>query len=151
MLKKSFTIALVFTTVCWSMGVATMMPAFAATISAGDLIKASGAAVYYYGGDGMRYVFPTESTYMSWYSDFSTVKTITDAELAAIDIGGNATVRPGTKLVKITTDPKTYAVAPGGVLKHVDSEARAIALYGADWNTRIIDISDAFWVNYTKG
>lgn len=151
MIKKAFTFAVVFATICWSMGIASVLPAFAATISAGDLIKASGAAVYYYGSDGMRYVFPTEPTYKTWYSDFSNVKTITDAELAAIEIGGNVTVRPGTKLVKITTDPKTYAVAPGGTLRHVDSEARAIALYGSDWATRVIDISDAFWVNYKKG
>lgn len=150
-MKRFFTIALVFATVCWSMGIASVMPAFAATISAGDLIKASGAAVYYYGDDGKRYVFPTESTYMSWYSDFSSVKTITDAELAAISIGGNVTVRPGTKLVKIDTDPKTYAVETGGVLRHIDSEARAIALFGADWATRVIDINESFWVNYSEG
>lgn len=142
---------MIFAIVCWSFGFAAMGVAFAATLSAGDLIKASGAAVYYYGDDGKRYVFPTESTYMSWYADFSDVKTITDAELAAIDIGGNATVRPGTKLVKINTDPKTYAVSTGGVLRHVDSEVRAVTLYGADWNTRIVDIPESFWVNYTAG
>lgn len=142
---------LVFTTVCWSLGIASVLPAFAATISAGDLIKASGAAVYYYGADGMRYVFPNEATYKSWYADFSAVKTITDAELAAIEMNGNATVRPGTKLVKITTDPKTYAVTPGGVLRHIDSEARAVTLFGTNWASKIVDVSDAFWVNYKKG
>ena len=142
---------MIFAIVCWSFGFAAMGVALAATLSAGDLIKASGAAVYYYGDDGKRYVFPTESTYMSWYGDFSAVKTITDAELAAIAIGGNATVRPGTKLVKINTDPKTYAVSTGGVLRHVDSEARAITLYGDGWNQRIIDIPESFWVNYSTG
>ena len=142
---------MIFAIVCWSFGFAAMGVAFAATLSAGDLIKASGAAVYYYGDDGKRYVFPTESTYMSWYGDFSAVKTITDAELAAISIGGNATVRPGTKLVKIDTDPKTYAVSTGGVLQHVDSETRAVTLYGADWASRIIDIPESFWVNYSAG
>jgi len=149
-MKRFFIIALVFATVCWSMGIASVMPAFAATISAGDLIKASGAAVYYYGADGMRYTFPTEDVYMSWYSDFSTVKTITDAELAAIDMGGNITVRPGTKLVKITTDPKTYAVETGGVLRHITSEAAAVALYGDDWASRIIDVDDTLWFNYSR-
>ena len=142
---------MIFAIVCWSFGFAAMGVALAATLSAGDLIKASGAAVYYYGDDGKRYVFPTESTYMSWYGDFSAVKIITDAELAAIAIGGNATVRPGTKLVKINTDPKTYAVSTGGVLRHVDSESRAITLYGANWNQRIIDIPESFWVNYSTG
>jgi hypothetical protein len=150
MFKKVFTIAVVFATVCWSMGLAAVMPAFAATISAGDLIKASGAAVYYYGADGMRYVFTSEDVYMSWYSDFSGVKTITDAELAAIDMGGNITVRPGSKLVKITTDPKTYAVEMGGVLRHIESEAAALALYGADWASMIVDVDDNLWFNYKR-
>ena len=150
MFKKVFTIAVVFATVCWSMGLAAVMPAFAATISAGDLIKASGAAVYYYGADGMRYTFPTQDVYMSWYEDFSAVKTITDAELAAIDMGGNATIRPGTKLVKITTDPKTYAVEMGGVLRHIESEAAALALYGADWASMIVDVDDTLWFNYQR-
>ena len=104
---------MIFAIVCWSFGFAAMGVALAATLSAGDLIKASGAAVYYYGDDGKRYVFPTESTYMSWYGDFSAVKTITDAELAAIAIGGNATVRPGTKLVTIPTAPATSTFSTG--------------------------------------
>ena len=77
-MKKSFYIF-------WVISVAlTAFPVKAATIQAGDLIKASQAAVYYYGADGKRYVFPNEKTYKTWYSDFSSVKTITDVELAAI-------------------------------------------------------------------
>ncbi len=150
-MKKLFTIAVVFATTVWSMGLASLMPAMAATISAGDLIKGSDSSVYYYAADGKRYVFPNEATYFSWYPDFSTVKTITDAEVAAIEIGGNVTIRPGTKLVKIQTDPKTYAVTPGGVLRHIDSEARANTLYGPNWAQRITDIDESYFVNYQKG
>ncbi|MEK7115787.1 MAG: hypothetical protein AAB879_00140, partial [Patescibacteria group bacterium] len=83
----------------------------AASISSGDLIKGSTDAVYYYGQNGKRFVFPNSKTYFSWYTDFSTVKTISSDELATIPIGGNVTYRPGVKLVKITTDPKVYAVS----------------------------------------
>lgn len=123
----------------------------AATIGVGSLIKASGPAVYYYASNGKRYVFPNEKTYMTWYSDFSTVMTITDAELAAIQIGGNIVYRPGTTLVKITTDPKVYAVGPKGVLHWITSETVALELYGAAWNTIINDVPDAFFTNYTYG
>jgi hypothetical protein len=123
----------------------------AASIVSGDLIKASQPAVYYYGSNGKRYVFPNEKTYKTWYQDFSTVKTITDEELAAITIGGNATYRPGVKMVKIQTDPKVYAVAAGGVLRWVKTEALAISLFGADWNVKIDDVPDAFFINYTVG
>jgi hypothetical protein len=123
----------------------------AATISSGDLIKASQPAVYYYAQDGKRYVFPNEKTYKTWYADFSGVKTITDAELAAISIGGNITYKPGVKMVKITTDPKVYAVSRGGNLRWVGSEALAISLYGADWSKKVEDIPDAFFTNYLVG
>lgn len=126
-------------------------PAKAVTVSAGDLVKASGPAVYYYASNGKRYVFPTEKTYRTWYPDFSTIKVITDAELASIQIGGNIVYRPGTRLAKITTDPKTYAVGPKGVLHWITSEAVAISMYGSTWASMIDDIPDAFFTNYTYG
>lgn len=150
MFRKLLTFAVVVTTIVWTMGVAAFVPsASAVTLSAGDLIKASGPAVYFYAGDGMRYTYPHESIYMTWRADFSDVITITDSELASIDLAGNVVVRPGTKLVKITTVPKVYAVEPYGMLRHIDSEDAAKALYGDDWASRVMDVSDAFWPNYT--
>lgn len=153
-IKKTLSGVASLTTILWSVsGGLLALPgvASAATISAGDLIKASGPAVYYYAADSKRYVFPNETTYRSWYADFSSVKTVSDAELAAIMIGGNVTLRSGTKLVKITTDPKVYAVAPNGTLRWIESEAVATALYGSNWARRVVDVPDAFFVNYTVG
>ncbi|MFA6429131.1 MAG: hypothetical protein WCV84_01380 [Patescibacteria group bacterium] len=126
------------------------LPAHAAPVS-GDLIKASGPTVYYYGADGNRYTFPTEKTYKSWYADFSTVKTITDAELATYALRGNVTYKPGVRLLKITTDPKVYAVAQNGTLRWVQTEALALALYGTDWAKFVDDLPDPFFVNYNVG
>ncbi|MBI4138646.1 hypothetical protein HY479_00655 [Candidatus Uhrbacteria bacterium] len=153
-LKKAFSSFVAMMTIVSSVGFGSLgfaNVATAATLMAGDLVKASGPAVYYYGADGKRYVFPNEKTYFSWYADFSSVKTITDAELAALSIGGNVTYKPGVKMVKITTDPKVYAVDKGGTLRWVESEAVATALYGSDWNKMIDDVPDAFFVNYTVG
>lgn len=151
-LKKTFSAFVTFTTILSSVFVGTFAFATsAAAASAGDLIKASGPAVYYYAGDGKRYVFPNEKTYFSWYQNFSSVKTISDAELAAIMIGGNVTMRPGTKLVKITTDPKVYAVTAGGQLHWVQTEAIAVALWGANWAKSVVDVPDGFFVNYSVG
>jgi hypothetical protein len=152
--KKVFSGFVSLTTILSSVGVGTFaLPsaASAATLMAGDLIKASGPAVYYYGSDQKRYVFPNEKTYFSWFADFSSVKTISDAELAAIMIGGNVTIRPGTKLVKITTDPKVYAVTRCGTLHWVESEAIATALWGSAWASGVVDVPDGFFVNYTVG
>jgi len=127
-------------------------PKIASAASAGDLVKTStNPAVYYFGSDGKRYVFPNAAAYFSWYADFSSVKTISPDQLAAMPIGGNVTYRPGTRMVKIQTDPKVYAVAKGGVLRHVGSEAVAVCLYGGNWNMQIDDVPDAFFVDYDAG
>ena len=152
--RKAFTVSVVVATIAWSIGLAALLlplAAGAATLSSGDLIKASLPAVYYYGADGKRYVFPNEKTYKTWYSDFSSVKTVTDSELAAVSIGGNVTYKPGVKMVKITTDPKVYAVDAGGSLRWVNSENMASLLYGGSWASSVEDIPDAFFVNYKSG
>lgn len=150
-MQKNFKIFMAIMTVLWAIGIMGLAPAQAATIVAGDLIKASLPAVYYYAADGKRYVFPNETTYKTWYQDFSGVKQVTDTELAAITIGGNVTFRPGVKLAKITTDPKVYAVDKGGILRWVTTAEVASALYGANWSSLIQDVSDAFFVNYNVG
>jgi hypothetical protein len=116
------------------------------------LIKTPGSsAVYYCGRDGKRYVFPHKSVYDSWYEDFSTVQTITDAELAHIPIGGNVTYRPGSVMVKIQSDPKVYAIDEKGTLRWVTTAEIAAALYGANWGKRVVDVSDTLFINYSVG
>ncbi len=151
-LKKIFSSFVALTTITWSVGAGLLaVPSMASAASPGQLIKASGPAVYYFASDMKRYVFPNEKTYFSWYMNFNSVQTISDSELASYPIGGNVTIRPGTNLVKITTDPKVYAVSPNGVLHWVESEALAISLYGSSWASRVVDVPDGFFVNYSIG
>ncbi len=146
-LRKTFTISVMMMTVL-AMSV-VVAPEASATASAGDLIKMEGlSSIYYLAADGKRYVFPNEQTYFSWYSDFSSVVTIPQSELESYPLGKNVTIRPGTKLVKITTDPKVYAVEPGGDLVWVPDETTASTLYGANWAQRVVDVSDSFFTNY---
>jgi len=139
----------------------TIFGVFGASTSearAGDLIKLqcptsadvnhTCKSVYYLGSDSKRYVFPNEITYSSWYADFSSVKVVASDIMASYGIGGNVTMRPGTHMIKITTDPKVYAVEPDGKLRWVDSEETAENLYGTNWVYKIVDVSDAFFVNY---
>ncbi len=119
-----------------------------ATAAPGSLIKASESSVYYLDQDQKRYAFPTEATYKTWYADFSTVQTVSDQELSTYPLGGNVTYRPGVRLIKITTDPKVYAVARGGTLRWVETEAIARALYGDQWAQFVHDIPSAFFTNY---
>lgn len=107
--------------------------------------------VYWYANDGKRYVFPNAATYFTWFTGFDNVQNISDSELFAIPLGGNVTYRPGAKLVKINTDPKVYAVARGGVLRHVTSESLASQLYGFDWPSKVQDIPVEYFANYSVG
>jgi hypothetical protein len=150
-LRKFFTVSVMVLSIIAMSGLVVPTTAKAAA-SSGDLIKMAGnASVYYLGADGKRYVFPNSTTYFSWYTDFSGVITIPSSELQSYPLGGNVTMRPGTKLVKITTDPSVYAVEPNGTLRKIQSEAQAAALYGTNWSKRVVDVPDAFFTNYTIG
>ncbi|NCT54617.1 hypothetical protein GW758_01505, partial [Candidatus Falkowbacteria bacterium] len=151
-LRKFLNASVMVMTILAMSGLGMFTPNFAkAAASAGDLIKMEGNTSVYYFDGAKRFVFPNEATYFSWYSDFSGVVTIPSSELQSYLLGGNVVMRPGTKLVKITTDPKVYAVEANGVLRHVQSEAQAIALYGTDWAKNVVDVPDAFFTNYTIG
>lgn len=122
-------------------------------ISPGDLVKCKSlSSLYYFAPDGKRYVFPNEKTYFTWYKDFSNVKTISDSRCGTLPLGrGNITYRPGVKMIKITTDPRTYAVEAGGILRHVTSEQLAQTFFGLNWKNKIDDVPDAFFTNYKVG
>lgn len=146
-LRKLFVVSVMISTAL-SMSMVSVSTV-SAKASAGDLIKMNGlSSVYYLGADGKRYVFPNEKTFMSWYGDFSSIVSVPQSELESYPLGGNVVVRPGTKLVKITTNPTVYAVEPNGSLRSIVSEANAISLFGADWAQRVIDVPDAFFTNY---
>jgi hypothetical protein len=148
-LRKAFIISVATVTVL-SMSLFAVPFEVGAAAQAGDLIKMDGlSSVYYLGADSKRYVFPNEATYFSWYNDFSGVVVIPQSELESYPLGANVVMRAGTKLVKITTDPKVYAVEPNGTLRWVPSEATAATLYGADWAKKVVDVPDAFFTNYT--
>jgi plastocyanin len=123
-----------------------------ADLQPGDLFRGEAfSAVYYLSVDGTRYVFPNQNTYDSWYGDFNDVNFISDADLTLVQIGGNVTYKPASRMIKINTDPRTYMPAADGTLRHVTTEAVAIAYFGADWNTYIDDLADGFFTNYTIG
>lgn len=140
---------------CLATTLFAVLPANAATrasIAPGDVIQGQQfSTLYFFAADGMRYVFPNEKTYFTWFDDFTVVDRMTDSELGNIQIGGNVTYKPGVKMVKINTDPKTYAVERGGVLRWIETEQIASILYGEDWQSLVDDIPDAFFANYTIG
>lgn len=121
-------------------------------LEAGDLVRGeSYSAVYYYGMDGFRYVFPNDKTYFTWYDNFDDVKWLSDSDLADLQIGGNVTYKPGVRMIKINSDPTVYVVGAGGEIRAIPSEEVAQDLYGSNWNQQIDDVPDGFFPNYTMG
>lgn len=116
-----------------------------------SLIKGSIPTVYYYASNGVRYVFPNEKTYKSWFTGYADIITVANKVLYDIPLKGNITYRPGVKMVKIQTNPKVYAVENGGTLRWIKTEELAQELYGESWNQLIDDVPDAFFVNYQEG
>ena len=108
-------------------------------------------AVYYWGADGKRHAFPNERTYFSWYRDFSQVQTVDQSVMGGLMLGPNITSRPGTRMLKFPSEGKVYAVARGGELRWVATEAAAQAAFGGDWNRKIDDLSEAFAGDYRIG
>ncbi len=125
----------------------------AQAVVSNTLIKGSSPAVYWYASNGKRYVFPNVKTFYTWFTsnDFGRVQVISDYELSQISLGGNVTYRGGAKLVKVTTDPRVYAVSRYGTLRWVTSEYLAAQLYGANWRYQVEDLPDAYFTNYTTG
>ncbi|KKW32246.1 MAG: hypothetical protein UY77_C0030G0001 [Candidatus Uhrbacteria bacterium GW2011_GWA2_53_10] len=135
-------------------------PQPAPSIVQGDVIKLADdgnhatthdAAVYAVGADGKRHAFPNETAYFSWYASYAGIKIVSAETMASYPLGANVTMRPGTHLVKITTDPKTYAIESGGLLRWITSEQIAQNLYGTNWMSKVVDVPDVFFKNYTMG
>lgn len=129
----------------------SLLPAFTLAYSGqGDnLVKvADSSAVYVFSGLS-RYVFPDLKTYQSWYGhDFSAVQTVSPTILAAYQLAGNVTHKPGS-LIKIQTDPKVYEVLnTDGDLDPIADEQEAASRFGQFWSSLISDIPASFFVNY---
>lgn len=116
-----------------------------------SLVKGSGPAVYFFAADGKRYAFPNAAVYQSWYPMGANITLLNADQLASMPLGGNVTFKPGVALVKVTTDPKVYAIGKGGVLRWIGSEELARSLYGMDWAKKVSDVADVFFVNYKLG
>ena len=116
------------------------------------LRSADFGTVYYLDDEGVRHPFPHQTTYESWYgNNFSKLVTVSNDYLAQYPLGRNITIRPGTRLVKVRTSPEVYVVTIGGVLRQLAEEELAQEFFGPHWATRVVDVPDVFFGDYTLG
>lgn len=124
-------------------------------IGANDLVQAdrdpSGVntlLTYYIGPDARRHTFPSTSVMQSWYRmGAPRVHTITFAELEAIPLGANVTYRPGNTILRFES-PDRYVVSAPQTLRRIASVKGADSVFGSDWQSHEIQLSDAFFADY---
>lgn len=125
-------------------------------VSAGEYVRSpSFSTVYYVTSDLKRRPFFDTKTFRT-YAAFSEVKTVSDATLPLLPLGAPMLPKPGTVLVKIESDPRTFAVTEPGtdgkpVLRYIPSEQEAIRLYGAAWADYVIDLPPTLWNRFAFG
>ena len=126
-------------------------PRKAICVSNSRIKLADSQTVYYCAADSKRYVFPNSKIYFTWFDDFEDIENVSLEDIAKIPLGGNVTYKPGSRLLKLRTDPKVYAIEKGGALRWVQSAETAEALYGENWKEMVDDLPDSFFFNYTIG
>jgi len=135
---------------------ATSMPvAYGATsLSTGNLIKTSSSpAIYLYGADAKRHLFPNSDTFWTYYDgSWSSLKhnginveliTVTQEDFDNISLGDMLNVNPGASLVKFDNSSKIYTVFETNKLKRLN-ENELNELYRNDWQNKIAIIQSSF-------
>jgi hypothetical protein len=107
---------------------------------------ASFDTVYYLDQDLKRRPFFNHQIFFTWADSFDVIIQVTDATLSTLDLGSPILPQAGVVLVKIQSDPRVYVLESSEdpyqpILRWIQDEATAIALYGEDWADYIIDIS----------
>lgn len=94
--------------------IAIMMPLtlLAYAPKPGNLIKLrSNPAIYVVGNDLKKHLFPTESTYWSWYAgrwSSQRITIISQSDFDKIETGKNVTLKPGYRYIKFDNSPRVY-------------------------------------------
>jgi hypothetical protein len=118
----------------------------------GKLVKATNSpAVYLAANDGKRYVFFGEGQYFSWFKNFNSVQSVSSAAVASMPLGGNVLYRPGSRLLKVASSPRIYAVGKDGALHWVTSEEVVTSVFGTYWKQQIDVIDEASLADYAIG
>ena len=108
-------------------------------------------AVYFYGNDGKRHVFPNEGVFYTWYSNFDDVVEVSDSFMASLSIGKNVTYRPGSVVVKFDSSASVYAIEADHTLHHYTTLSLLKSDYGSVWTDYLAKVPDSLFGNYTIG
>ncbi len=119
----------------------------------GSFIKTNNASTVYFidTEKNMRHVYPNEAVWRSYFGkDFSFVETKNNINFSDYTLGKNVTFKKGT-LFKIPSVSRVYLTDNNGIIHWIKTEAKAIELYGKNWNKLVYDLSEAFFGDYIEG
>jgi len=125
-------------------------------IAAGDFVRSpSFSTVYYITHDFQRRPFLNAPTYFT-HATFDQIKLVTDATLPLLPLASPMLPKHGVVLVKIESDPHTYAVDPPGadgkpILRYIPSESEAIRVFGLTWADYVLDVPVTAWRLFAVG
>ena len=109
------------------------------------------STIYFAGRDGKRHPFMNEKIYFSWYANFADVHEVSARDMSTYTLGAPVIYRPGSRLLKFTSDPKVYALETPNTLRWVKTPALAEQMYGANWAAQIHDMFDSLSYLYILG
>ena len=125
-------------------------------IAAGDFVRSpSFSTVYYITPDFQRRPFLNTPTFLT-HTTFDQIKLVTDATLPLLPLASPMLPKHGVVLVKIESDPHTYAVDPPGadgkpILRYIPSESEAIRVFGLTWADYVLDVPVTAWRLFAVG
>ena len=120
----------------------------AAPVSA---VRATGdTATYLIAADGVRHLIPDQAVFFSWFQNWNQVQTITPDALDQYTLGAPAMLAVGTVIIQ-QDGTRIYAVANDGTIRHITNAGTGYALFGEDWYSHIITVSDADLTAYPIG
>jgi hypothetical protein len=124
----------------------------------GDVVQdplESGDTLMHVMFDGARYTVPIGINFTSWYGEDACpscagVMEIESPMNASIPLGGNVTLKPGSKILTIASDTNMWVVDSCATARAV-TPGVAQDIYGTDWADRLVIMPDVFFVDYLIG
>lgn len=118
------------------------------TVATGSYIKSpSFSTVYYVTEEYTRRPFPNGTIFFTYEDSFDIIIEVSDEELKTLLLATPMLPKPGTVLVKMADDPRTYEIDENSRLRLLDSEAVAVNRYGENWAAYIIDIEPTLFIH----
>lgn len=114
-------------------------------------------AYYLIDAEGSRHFMPQNHILFSWVDALPEVEPMSLKDLQVYGIGTVMSERPGASLLKFGPSPEIYHVEENPedrfkpILRHIDIESTAVAMYGDEWKLLITEQSDALKYLYHVG